>query len=178
MGFRNPFRFCVDPTDRLGLPGRLRPGRGRADHPTAGPRAWSSSTSSSRPATTAGRSATATTSPTRLQPRHRRRRREVQLQRAGQQLAQQHRPDHAPGRAHRDLVRLRRAARLPGDGHSGGSAPGRARLPVRREQPVGHEFPAYYDQAPFFYEWSRNRMWEFRVGQDGKLLKAGTLICS
>ena len=101
MGFRNPFRLHGRPEDGLGADGRLRPGR-RHDQPQprpAGPRRVQrrhkagqlrlavlhprqrrrTTTTTSRPTTSGA---------------------EVQLRRAGQQLAQQHRPDEpAAGQA-------------------------------------------------------------------------------
>ena len=44
--------------------------------------------------------------------------------------------------------------------------------------PSATKFPAYFDQTPFFGEWARNTMFEFRLDSSGNLLKAGTLICS
>jgi cytochrome c len=42
--------------------------------------------------------------------------------------------------------------------------------------PSPTKFPAYFDQTPFFGEWSRNKMFEFRLGQDGKLLKINNFL--
>ncbi|GAA3463516.1 ThuA domain-containing protein [Saccharothrix longispora] len=60
---------------------------------------------------------------------------------------------------------------------SGGEAPGA--FPVYQydaDNPSPTKFPAYFDQTPFFGEWSRNRMWEFRLGRDGKLLKINDFL--
>ncbi|GAB2791295.1 ThuA domain-containing protein [Amycolatopsis magusensis] len=42
--------------------------------------------------------------------------------------------------------------------------------------PSATKFPEYFDQTPFFGEWSRNKMFEFRLGQDGKLLKINNFL--
>ncbi|NUT47217.1 MAG: carbohydrate-binding protein [Saccharothrix sp.] len=60
---------------------------------------------------------------------------------------------------------------------SGGEAP--AAFPVYRydaNNPSPTKFPAYFDETPFFGEWARNRLWEFRTGQDGKLLKINDFL--
>ncbi|MFE2558374.1 ThuA domain-containing protein [Streptomyces sp. NPDC059352] len=38
------------------------------------------------------------------------------------------------------------------------------------------KFPAYYDKTPFFYEWSRNFVKEFRLDSAGDLLKINPLV--
>ena len=62
MGFRNPFRFTVDPETGWVLRATTAPTPARPT-PTAARRARSSTTCSPRPATMAGRTASATTSP-------------------------------------------------------------------------------------------------------------------
>ena len=63
MGFRNPFRITVDPETELGPDGRLRPGR-RRDEPEPRPAGQRRVQRDRRaPATTAGPTASATTSP-------------------------------------------------------------------------------------------------------------------
>ena len=94
----------------LGAAGRLRPRRRRHRSPAAARRAASSSTSSSSPASTAGPTASATTSPYNdYNFAERTVRPAVQLRRAGQQLAQQH-GHHQPAaaRARHDVDGLHR----------------------------------------------------------------------
>ncbi|CAM3576693.1 ThuA domain-containing protein [Kibdelosporangium persicum] len=59
----------------------------------------------------------------------------------------------------------------------GGEAP--HAFPVYQYDPANPsptKFPEYFDQTPFFGEWSRNKMFEFRLGQDGKLLKINSFL--
>ncbi len=54
----------------------------------------------------------------------------------------------------------------------GGEAP--AAFPLYQydpDNPSKTKFPAYFDNTPFFGEWSRNKLFEFRLGEDEKLLK-------
>ncbi len=60
---------------------------------------------------------------------------------------------------------------------SGGEAP--MAFPVYQynaNNPSTTKFPAYFDQTPFFGEWSRNRMWEFRLDSSGNLLKINNFL--
>ena len=108
---------------------------------TADPRGRSSSTGSPAPATTAGRTASATTSrSTTTTSRPSTSRAEVQLRRAGQQLAQQHRPDEPAGRARRTgLVRLLRLHPVPGGRHRRWRPDGRPGLRLRPGQHAADE---------------------------------------
>ncbi|MFG3133198.1 ThuA domain-containing protein [Streptomyces tendae] len=59
----------------------------------------------------------------------------------------------------------------------GGEAP--AAFPVYHYDPANPsetKFPAYFDKTPFFGEWSRNRLYEFRLDGDGKLLKINNFL--
>ncbi|GAA2654908.1 ThuA domain-containing protein [Streptomyces aculeolatus] len=59
----------------------------------------------------------------------------------------------------------------------GGEAP--AAFPVYKydpDNPSETKFPEYFDDTPFFGEWSRNRLHEFRLDDDGKLLKINDLL--
>uniref|UniRef100_UPI0012FF3E9C hypothetical protein n=1 Tax=Streptomyces wedmorensis TaxID=43759 RepID=UPI0012FF3E9C len=38
------------------------------------------------------------------------------------------------------------------------------------------KFPEYYDKTPFFYEWSRNFIKEFRLDAAGDLLKINPFV--
>ncbi|HVK21827.1 MAG TPA: ThuA domain-containing protein [Actinokineospora sp.] len=44
--------------------------------------------------------------------------------------------------------------------------------------PTETKFPAYYDQTPFFGDWTRNRMWEFRTDSSGNLLKINDFMAN
>ncbi len=79
----------------------------------------------------------------RLQLRHRHLRREVRLLGAGQQLAQQHRPDQPAGSQGRDrVVQLPRLGRVPRDRLLRRRRPdGRPLLPLRRDRRLGPEVP-------------------------------------
>lgn len=60
---------------------------------------------------------------------------------------------------------------------SGGEAP--MAFPAYQynaSNPSTTKFPAYFDQTPFFGEWSRNRMWEFRTDSSGNLLKVNNFL--
>nr|WP_234440468.1 ThuA domain-containing protein [Streptomyces rimosus] len=60
---------------------------------------------------------------------------------------------------------------------SGGEAP--AAFPVYqydKNNPSETKFPAYFNQTPFFGEWSRNKLWEFRLDKDGRLLKINDFV--
>ncbi|GAA3297080.1 ThuA domain-containing protein [Streptomyces cinereospinus] len=60
---------------------------------------------------------------------------------------------------------------------NGGNAP--AAFPVYEydpDNPSETKFPAYFDDTPFFGDWSRHRLWEFREGQDGRLLKINDFV--
>ena len=112
MGFRNPFRFAVDRTDRLGLPRRLRPGRRRRE-PDPRPRR----PGRVQPDQGAGQLRLAVLPRPqrrlqRLRLRHRHLGREVRLRRAEEHLAAQYRAGRpAAGAAGVDrLRRLQRAA--------------------------------------------------------------------
>ena len=62
---------------------------------------------------------------------------------------------------------------------SGGEAP--MAFPIYRynpNNPSETKFPAYFDQTPFFGEWARNRMHEFRLDSAGKLLKINDFLSS
>ncbi|MEU6440856.1 ThuA domain-containing protein [Streptomyces sp. NPDC047046] len=59
----------------------------------------------------------------------------------------------------------------------GGEAP--AAFPVYHydpDNPSETKFPAYFDKTPFFGEWSRNRLHEFRLDDDGKLFKINDFL--
>ncbi|MFC0106054.1 ThuA domain-containing protein [Kibdelosporangium aridum] len=59
----------------------------------------------------------------------------------------------------------------------GGEAP--MGFPIYQYDPANPsqtKFPAYFDQTPFLGEWSRNKLFEFRLGQDGKLLKINNFL--
>ena len=128
------------PEDRLGADGRLRPGRRhheREPRPAGLGRVQRASRSR---ATTAGRTASATTSPyndynfaTSTSGA------EVQLRRAGQRLAQQHGPDQpAAGQPARGVDGLHRdRPALPGPRH-GRRPDGRPALPLRPEPGLRH----------------------------------------
>ena len=158
MGFRNPFRFTVDPDDGLGALARTTAPTPARPTPTAAPRARSSTTCSRRRATTAGRTASATTSPyndfdfaTRTSGA------EVRLRRAGQRLAQQHGP--APtcrrriGATRLDGLHARRTRALPGLG-TGGAPMGGPRYHFDAEPRLPRKFPAFYDNKWFIAEWN------------------------
>ncbi len=60
---------------------------------------------------------------------------------------------------------------------TGGEAP--MAFPVYQynaSNPSQTKFPAYFDQTPFFGEWSRNRLWEFRMDSSGNLLKINNFL--
>ncbi|MGX7825768.1 ThuA domain-containing protein [Actinokineospora sp. 24-640] len=62
---------------------------------------------------------------------------------------------------------------------SGGEAP--MAFPIYRydaNNPSPTKFPAYFDQTPFFGEWARNRMFEFRLDSGGNLLKINNFLSS
>jgi glucose/arabinose dehydrogenase len=40
----------------------------------------------------------------------------------------------------------------------------------KKNNPSATKFPAYLDGVPLFAEWSRDRVWEMRIGDNGKLL--------
>ncbi|GAA3310102.1 hypothetical protein GCM10020295_76290 [Streptomyces cinereospinus] len=59
----------------------------------------------------------------------------------------------------------------------GGEAP--AAFPVYHydpDNPSETKFPAYFDNTPFFGEWSRNQLHEFRLDDDGTLLKINDFL--
>jgi glucose/arabinose dehydrogenase/type 1 glutamine amidotransferase len=59
----------------------------------------------------------------------------------------------------------------------GGEAP--MAFPVYRHDPGNPsptKFPAYYDQTPFFGEWARNTVFEFRLDAAGNLLKINNFL--
>ncbi len=61
----------------------------------------------------------------------------------------------------------------------GGEAP--MGFPIYQYDPANPsqtKFPEYFDQTPFLGEWSRNKMFEFRLGQDGKLLKINNFLAN
>ena len=95
MGMRNPFRITIEPQTNAVLVADYGPDARAAD-PNRGPRGRSSSTGSPAPATSAGRTASATTSRSTTTTSHQHLGGEVQLRRTGEQLTQQHRPDHLP----------------------------------------------------------------------------------
>ncbi|MFE2726161.1 ThuA domain-containing protein [Kitasatospora sp. NPDC059327] len=69
--------------------------------------------------------------------------------------------------------------KFPELGVSNGEAP--MAFPIYRydaANPSGTKFPAYYDQTPFFGEWSRDKMFEFRLDSSGKLLKINDFLSS
>ena len=155
--------------DRLGLHGRLRPRRRQRRPANRGPEGlvewnvikqpgnygWPYCLGDNEPY------ATSTSPPTV-------RRREVQLRRAGQRLAQQHRPDRpAAGRCSRRLYGY--GVSVPGVISAGRrrlGADGRPGLPLRRRtSPSATKFPAYFDGKPFFYEWGRNYIHESPLGR-------------
>ncbi|MEV8438017.1 ThuA domain-containing protein [Actinosynnema sp. NPDC051121] len=60
---------------------------------------------------------------------------------------------------------------------SGGEAP--MAFPIYQynaNNPSATKFPAYFDQTPFFGEWARNSMFEFRLDSSGNLLKANRFL--
>ncbi|MBB5801804.1 glucose/arabinose dehydrogenase [Saccharothrix ecbatanensis] len=62
---------------------------------------------------------------------------------------------------------------------SGGEAP--MAFPIYRydaNNPSPTKFPAYFDQTPFFGEWARNKLHEFRLDSSGKLLKINNFLSS
>ena len=171
MGFRNPFRIGVDQkTDTLYV-ADYGPGRRRAN-PNRGPEGRSSGTSSPPPATTAGRTASGNnkayndynfpSGPIG---------REVRLRRAGERLAEQHRPDQ-PAAGHRGDrgLRLQRATRA--SPRSAAAAPrwaarSTATTPTPRPS---RKWPAYYDGKALFGEWNQSKMYTMQVSADGKSL--------
>jgi hypothetical protein len=42
--------------------------------------------------------------------------------------------------------------------------------------PCETKFPAYFDKTPLFGEWSCNRLHEFRLDDDGKLIKINDFL--
>ncbi|WP_240662466.1 ThuA domain-containing protein [Streptomyces sp. WAC 06738] len=59
----------------------------------------------------------------------------------------------------------------------GGEAP--AAFPAYQydpDNPSETKFPAYFDDTPFFGEWARNKLHEFRLDKDGKLLKINDFL--
>ncbi|WP_231648600.1 ThuA domain-containing protein [Saccharothrix sp. NRRL B-16348] len=59
----------------------------------------------------------------------------------------------------------------------GGEAP--MAFPIYRydaNNPSETKFPAYFDQTPFFGEWARSTMFEFRLDSSGKLLKINRFL--
>jgi cytochrome c len=61
----------------------------------------------------------------------------------------------------------------------GGEAP--MAFPIYRynaNNPSPTKFPAYFDQTPFFGEWARNKMYEFRLDSAGNLLKINNFLSS
>ena len=94
--------------------------------------------------------------------------REVQLRGAGQQLAQQHRPDQpaAGDRGHRRL-RLQRQPAVPGDRRRR-RADGRPGLPLRRRRsPPTASGRRTTTARRIFGEWNQNKMYTFQVDADG-----------
>jgi cytochrome c len=62
---------------------------------------------------------------------------------------------------------------------SGGEAP--MAFPVYRydpNNPSATKFPQYFDKTPFFGEWSRNTMHEFRLDSSGNLLKINRFLAN
>ncbi|MGB3441420.1 MAG: PQQ-dependent sugar dehydrogenase [Actinophytocola sp.] len=61
----------------------------------------------------------------------------------------------------------------------GGEAP--MAFPIYRydaNNPSPTKLPAYFDQTPFFGEWARNKMYEFRLDSSGNLLKINNFLSS
>ncbi len=147
------------------LRGRLRPGRRRRRARTAARRAPSSGTSITKPGNYGwpycigdNYAYNDYTFPTGAV------RRGVQLRGAGQQLAQQHRPDQpaAGGPGHRRL-RLRRQ---PAASRRSAAAARRwaARSTATTPDLVSdRKWPAYYDGKAIFGEWNQNKMYTFQV---------------
>ena len=168
MGFRNPFRIGIDPKTNTLYVADYGPDAGAGEPEPRARRARSSGTSSSSPATTAGRTARATTTPyndytfaTGADGR------EVQLRRAGQQLAQQHRPDQpAAGRARPPSTTTTPATRC-----SRRSAAAARRWAARSTATTPTSTPTevagYYDGKALFGEWNQNKMYTFQVDADG-----------
>ncbi|WP_436493450.1 ThuA domain-containing protein [Actinokineospora sp. HUAS TT18] len=63
--------------------------------------------------------------------------------------------------------------------NTGGDAP--MAFPIYQydaSNPSETKFPAYFDQTPFFGDWSRNRLWEFRLDSSGNLLKINDFLAA
>ena len=171
MGLRNPFRFDVDRDDRRRLHGRLlagrRPRRTRAragrPRPVDGHRqAGQLRLAVLRHADMPYRDydfATETSG------------RGVQLRRAGQRLAAQHRPPGAAaGGAAGGLLLVRPVRGCSRSWATGGIGPmaGPAYDYARRNR-SRIKWPRYFDGKPLFYEWTRDYIKAFRLNRGNQV---------
>ncbi|WP_024754416.1 ThuA domain-containing protein [Streptomyces exfoliatus] len=68
------------------------------------------------------------------------------------------------------------STRFPELGSGGGAPMGGPFYHYDAASTSERKFPAYYDKTPFFYEWSRNTVKEFRLDAEGGLLKISPLV--
>ena len=171
MGLRNPFRFDVDRARARCTSATTRRTRGARTR-SAGPRARAAGSHQRGRATTAGRSATAEPALHRLRLRDPHVRRGVQLRRAGQRLAAQHRP----------AARCRRSGSpefwytygavgaVPGARHTGGIGPmGGPVYNYDEGNQSRTKWPEYYDNVPLFGEFTRDKRHGMRTDGRGNL---------
>ena len=177
MGFRNPWKFSVDPnTGWIGLadyapdnstnaPEHARPGRHRRvqRHQGAG---------QLRLAAVHGQQ--------RAVPRRRLHddaghgRPVLRLRQPGQRLDQEHRPAQpAPGRSRRTCGTATRSPRSRARSPAGGGlAPmGGPFYKYDADLESDTKFPPSYDGKAFYYDWAKNRVWTVQLGENAKVEK-------
>ena len=164
MGFRNPFRIGIDPTDQHAVRRRLRPGR-RRGQPEPRPRGHGR-VEHRRPPGNYGWPY-CHGDELRLQRLHvpvRPERREVRLRGAGQQLAQQHRPDQPAAGDRRPpsttTTAATRCSRRSAAAARRWAARSTATTPTLDSD---RKWPAYYDGKAMFGEWNQNKMYTMQV---------------
>ena len=159
MGFRNPFRLTVDPKTGWILMGDYGPDAGD-DNPNRGPQGSVEYNVVTSPGNygwpycirenTAYNDYNFATGASGAA---------VQLRGAGQQLAEQHRPDEpAAGAARHDVDRLRTARvtrpAVPGASAAGGAPTGGPRYDFDPDLDSDTKFPEFYDGHWFIGEWN------------------------
>ncbi|WP_055692934.1 ThuA domain-containing protein [Streptomyces prasinopilosus] len=178
MGFRNPFRFSVDPADGTLYAADYGPDAG-SDNTARGPAAIVEWNIIEQPGFYGWPYCVGDNIPYRDY--------DYATGRSGPDFNCEAPVNNSPNNTGlTDLPAAKKADVWYGNGANGGKFPemgtggeAPAAFPVYHydpDNPSETKFPAYFDKTPFFGEWSRNNLHEFRLDDDGKLLKINDFL--